>query len=253
MTINGGQFKKGSLPSNALNLTDLVQIGQMFGNWCVQSSECVRRNGQVYVIVKCIIHGIEKEVTWSNLRKNKSTGCKSCSNLIYTELDRALAGRHTMIMQRCYNSRNPNYPNYGGRGILVEEQLKNKQAFIEYCKSLDNCNLKLQLDRIDNSRGYEIGNLRWVPPQDNLRNKRVNIYVTYQGQEMVLMDFARNYTYLSYTRVRVYIKQGWTLEQIANYRPQFRGRRIQSIRSGKLREQTSVYGRDIPSNDSSQL
>ena len=46
----------------------------------------------------------------------------------------------------------------------------------------------LQIDRINVNKGYSPENCRLVTAYVQARNKRTNIYVTYQGKRMTLTD-----------------------------------------------------------------
>jgi len=81
------------------------------------------------------------------------------------------------ILYRCYNTENPYYKNYGGRGIKMSEEFKEDiKCFIDYVEALPNFKdrkrLKLSLDRIDNNTGYEKGNLRWATRKQQNNNLR---------------------------------------------------------------------------------
>lgn len=81
------------------------------------------------------------------------------------------------IKARCYNPKNPGFKNYGGRGIKMQESwILNFGAFQQYVMSLPKYDLveseKLTLDRIDNDKGYEEGNLRWATKEEQLSNRR---------------------------------------------------------------------------------
>lgn len=66
-----------------------------------------------------------------------------------------------------------NWPRYGGRGISVcAEWTADRRAFADYIRGLPGADdPRRSLDRIDNDRGYEPGNLRWATPSEQLRNQ----------------------------------------------------------------------------------
>lgn len=73
-------------------------------------------------------------------------------------------------MQRCHNPKNKKYAVYGGRGITVCERwhkFDNWFADIGVPPHPD-----LQIDRIDNERGYEPGNVRWATRAEQFANRR---------------------------------------------------------------------------------
>ena len=77
------------------------------------------------------------------------------------------------MMHRCYDPKHVGYRNYGGRGITVCEPWHNPAAYITWIEinlgsRPDGCSL----DRIDNDRGYEPGNLRWSSRSVQTRNQR---------------------------------------------------------------------------------
>ena len=80
--------------------------------------------------------------------------------------------RWNAIKQRCYNEKNPNYKDYGGRGIkMCDEWFNNSSAFFEWILS-HGYDGKLQIDRIDNDGNYEPENCRLVDSKTNNNNKR---------------------------------------------------------------------------------
>ena len=81
------------------------------------------------------------------------------------------------IIGRCYNRRHKAYGDYGGRGVTMWEEWKERpEVFIEYIKSLPGSDdPNLTLDRINNNGNYEPGNLQWATQKQQCRNKRNNI------------------------------------------------------------------------------
>jgi hypothetical protein len=77
-------------------------------------------------------------------------------------------------IRRCYDPSNPGYRNYGGRGIAVCDEWRDR--WVGVYRFLAHVGLKpdprLSIDRIDNDRGYEPGNVRWADLATQLANRR---------------------------------------------------------------------------------
>jgi hypothetical protein len=72
--------------------------------------------------------------------------------------------------QRCTNPNNPAYHRYGGRGIkMCEEWLNDFAAFLAH---IGPCAPGLSLDRKDNNRGYEPGNVHWATREEQTANRK---------------------------------------------------------------------------------
>ena len=110
-----------------------------------------------------------------------------------------LISRREGIIERCTNPKKVGYKYYGGRGItMCQEWMDSPQAFVDW--SLANgFSSELQLDRIDNDKGYSPDNCRWVTARENIRN-RSNSVITptiagqakflYQIEEVTIKDIA---------------------------------------------------------------
>jgi hypothetical protein len=84
--------------------------------------------------------------------------------------------RWKSIRQRCTNENSKAYKNYGCRGISLSVEFNDPVVFVEYISGLENCGIKgLTLDRIDNDKGYERGNLRWVNRSIQTQNQRISL------------------------------------------------------------------------------
>lgn len=100
----------------------------------------------------------------------KSCGCgRTIHDLSHHRLYRIWSG----MKQRCLNSNNVSYPNYGKRGITVNNEWLKFEIFF---KDMANGYKRgLQIDRTDNNGNYCKNNCRWVTPKQNANNRRNNL------------------------------------------------------------------------------
>lgn len=78
----------------------------------------------------------------------------------------------TDIKTRCYNRKYKDWPHWGGRGITVcDEWLNDFAAFFAEVGPRPTGG-RYSIDRRDNSRGYEPGNVRWATDSEQNRNRR---------------------------------------------------------------------------------
>lgn len=123
----------------------------------------------------------------------------------------ALRRKCQVAKDRCCNPRNRAYPNYGGRGITFGFATGSDMA--EYV--LENLGYRPSkahsIDRIDNDRGYEPGNLRWATAEQQGQNKR-----EYRGSER-LRELCRKRPDLSYETIRTLANRGYSDEMIMAY------------------------------------
>ncbi len=95
------------------------------------------------------------------------------------------------IKARCLNTNNKSYYRYGGRGITICDEWKDDfQAFYDWAMS-HGYKDDLTIDRIDNNKGYNPENCRWVDLMAQNRNRRSNVMVEYNGQKICLTDAAK--------------------------------------------------------------
>lgn len=77
---------------------------------------------------------------------------------------------------RCFNEKNPDYSNYGGRGIRISPKwLDKKTGFINFYKwSINNgYQDKLSIDRINVNGNYEPDNCQWITVSENSRKDKL--------------------------------------------------------------------------------
>ena len=81
--------------------------------------------------------------------------------------------RWKSMKKRCTNPNDKYYHRYGGRGIKVcDEWLHDFEAFRTYIQRLPHYGeAGYSLDRINNSKNYEPGNVKWSTPKEQSRNR----------------------------------------------------------------------------------
>lgn len=103
---------------------------------------------------------------------------KTCGNplhikKIHGKSDSKLYDVWIAIKDRCLNPRNPQYHNYGGRGITISEDFVNNFLAFEQELGLPPDGLdSYTVDRINVNLGYQKGNLRWATYATQARNRR---------------------------------------------------------------------------------
>ena len=123
-----------------------------------------------------------------------------------------LAKTHDNIKQRTTNPNHNCYQYYGGRGItMCDEWLNSVDAFVAYGLT-HGYEIGLDIDRIDNDKGYCPENVRFVTHSQNCRNKGQNVYVDFQGKNWLLVELCESYK-MPYNVVKNRLRVGWTLEK----------------------------------------
>lgn len=100
---------------------------------------------------------------------SKTLHCTKCTNS-WKKIDPILLKQPHKLYQtwahelhRCTNKNSTQYYRYGGRGISIAEEFKDFKIWLQYVETLPNAYRDAYtIDRIDNDKGYERGNLRWV-------------------------------------------------------------------------------------------
>jgi hypothetical protein len=94
------------------------------------------------------------------------------------------------MLDRCRNSKNTAYANYGGRGIAVCERWV---RFENFKSDMGDRPEGKSLDRINNDLGYSPENCRWVSRQEQNSNRRNCIFVECEGSRVTLKEYCRRH------------------------------------------------------------
>ena len=151
-------------------------IKDMGMQFATENSKTKLRHG-VYECPSCFKHF---RCATSNVKRGNTKSCRKCGSKVtakkntkHGQRSHHLYPTYRQQIDRCENINNINYSCYGGRGIVFSEEFKDINKWIKYVEGLENYRKKdYTLDRIDNDKGYEKGNLRWASKEIQVQNTR---------------------------------------------------------------------------------
>jgi hypothetical protein len=158
-----------------MSVKDLAEM--RFGRWRVTSFHYVKgRAARWLCICDCGTFRLVRSALLTN-GSSKSCGCVSTEWLM-ANLPRRTHGQskssefHTWrgLKQRCTNPKNPQWPDYGGRGINVCKRWL--RSFAAFYSDMGQRPPGLTLDRRDNDSGYGPSNCRWATRSEQNKNRR---------------------------------------------------------------------------------
>ena len=203
----------------------LIAAGTIFGQWTVLREVRARGPHRRYECrCSCGRRGI---VFQTHLQARRSVRCRPCGIQVSAGKNKGLTRnvKHgetrrrkrspefetwSSIKQRCHNQNYHGYRLYGGRGIRVALEWRNDfTAFLAHIGRRPS--LKHSIDRIDNARGYEPGNVRWATRIMQARNRRTNRVIEVNGVRRVLAEWAE-VTGLKGKTIEARLRREWTPE-----------------------------------------
>ena len=111
-----------------------------------------------------------------NGRRDKSCGCinPSIQNHGLAKNNKRVHETWTNMKTRCTNPKYKKAHRYSKRGITICKEWYNFKKFLNWAM-MNGYGDSLQIDRIDNNKGYSPDNCRFVTPAENARNKECNV------------------------------------------------------------------------------
>lgn len=176
-------------------------VGQRFNNLTVTGQHPLRTASKKVRWICLCDCGKETLAITQHLRNGntKSCGCRRVE--VTTQLGRITTHGMTKAVEykawqsmkdRCYNEDSANFPNYGGRGIMVWRDWMT--SFARFFQDVGpRPSPRHSLDRIDNNGHYQPDNCRWATAEEQSNNKRTNVKYLVNGEEKSIAELAREY------------------------------------------------------------
>lgn len=203
-------------------------IGTSWGRWEVLGEAERDRYDNRKWRCRCAC-GVVSIVYQNALRGGRSTQCRTCGRK-QSNPKRAAAntthgkrGTHEYrvwdsMHQRCLNPHNKSYPQYGARGITICEEWQGIGGFECFFAYVGVAPVGKTIDRIDNNRSYEPGNVQWSTPLEQARNTRQNREIEFDGRKMCLSAWAVEVGIMRETITRR-LNRGWSVEKALTVKP----------------------------------
>jgi hypothetical protein len=152
--------------------------------------------------------------------RSKSCGCLMRETTARRNRDNATHGMTQTpewkawkcMLDRCYNPADKGYRYWGGRGIGVCQEWR--ESFLAFYAHIGpRPSAAHSLDRIDNGREYEAGNVRWADPVEQSRNRRNVRRFLYEGEWLTFLEISARCGVSQRKLWERLVKLGWTLEE----------------------------------------
>lgn len=200
--------------------------GQRFGRLIAIREDGRTKQGQAKWLCQCDCGNI-KSIASASLTGGltKSCGCYNSELRTNLNLKHGDAFRHNKarlyevwcaMIKRCENPNDDHFYCYGGRGVSVcadWHKYENFKAWA-YANGYDDSAGRGQctIDRIDNNKGYEPGNCRWVDMRAQGKNTRKAKMLTIQGKTKPLTQWAEEKNIRPGT-IHSRLRNGWAVEE----------------------------------------
>ena len=188
--------------------------GQKFNRLIVIKRVENSNHGKVRWLCQCSC-GQQTIVKGNNLKNGHTRSCGCLNKEILTKHGHASYHKSKTyiiwdnIKQRCNNSNDRGYKNYGGRGIKMCEAWQNFENFL---KDMGSKPEGMSIDRIDNNGDYCPENCKWSTTKEQIRNRRNTLLITINNITKALGEWCEIYQ-KPYNRTWVRLYNNWTPEE----------------------------------------
>lgn len=195
-----------------MRFTELIVLG--FAGIGIQNRQsfwfCKCRCGSVVKLVRAsLISGntrscgcLQKKAVSDNGFKHGHAGGDKKRSKLYSVW--------SAMIQRCTNSKNKHYKNYGGRGISVCESWLNFENFLA---DMGEAPAGLTLERNEVNGNYEKSNCRWATRKEQANNQRNNHLIEFNGRIKTMAQWSEEVGILGKTLYSRLVVYGWSVKR----------------------------------------
>jgi len=175
--VGGGVKSCGCLRTGPSDKRQTVfPIGETFGKLTLKSVsyEKVGSRNKPMAIVDCGCGSTNHKCQWNHLKDGRIATCGCGMGKFTHGGSGTLTHDRWKSMKSRVRSNNPKTrQHYKDRGITVCDRWDNiEDGFVNFLADMGECSENLELDRIDNDKGYSPENCRWVTKAEQVRNRR---------------------------------------------------------------------------------
>jgi len=189
--------------------------GRQFERLTVLGLDSIR-NHKSYWLCECECEAKTRRVILGTGLSNGNTRSCGCLQKEYATKHGQSASRLYQIyydmLDRCYNSKNEFYKDYGGRGIIVCCEWDDFLTFDTWAKE-NGYKSNLTIERKDVDGDYTPENCCWATSKEQASNRSTNHLITIEGITKTLTQWAE-YSGISLLTISGRIRLGWKDEDL---------------------------------------
>lgn len=152
----------------------------------------------------------------------QSCGCIHKKQLVERNIKHGLSAHPiyatwSRMKDRCLNPKNPQFYDYGGRGISICDEWRYDVVKFHEWSISNGWEEGLEIDRFPNINGnYEPTNCRWATEVQQQNNKRSNRLITYNKETKTLTEWAKERG-LTFSALQHRLNRNWPISKALNY------------------------------------